>query len=133
MAANDTKIKELLAQIEAKKAQIGDKPRATWKTNGIIGEEKSNINLMKMEACVSMTSKLIQERDYRAAAVSWLGVPAMADTSIQDALEDLKLRASILKYDEEKKKLTALEAKLKDLRSNDAKTEDAIAELASLI
>jgi hypothetical protein len=47
-------------------------------------------------------------------------------TDIEDALADLKLRVEMLQWDLEKKKLTTLEKQLKDLRSEDLKTEDAL-------
>lgn len=134
MSTNDTKIRELLVQIEAKKAQVGTRPRASWKTNGLIGASKANINtISSVGVCLDLAAELLQKQEYKNKAAQLLEVPAEVDPDIADGLDDLKLRVSILKYETEKKKLTALEAKLKDLRSNDAKTEDAIAELANLL
>jgi hypothetical protein len=134
MSTNDTKIRELLVQIETKKAQVGTRPRASWKTNGLIGNAKVNINTVSsVGTCLDLAAELLQKQEYKNKAAQLLEVTAEADPDIADGLDDLKLRVSILKYETEKKKLTALEAKLKDLRSNDAKTEDAIAELANLL
>ena len=51
--------------------------------------------------------------------------------SFNEWVHDLKLRASIIKWDVEKKKLNKLESKLKDLRSDDAKTEDSLSDIMS--
>jgi hypothetical protein len=48
---------------------------------------------------------------------------------VNDALHDVKLRVEIIKWDNEKKKLSAMEKQLKDLRSEDLKTEDALSAL----
>lgn len=131
---NDAKIKELLGQIEAKKVQVGTKPRAVWKTNGLIGESKTNINTINsLATCLELATEIFQKQIAREQAATFLELGEEREISSTDELDDLKLRVSIIKYDIEKKKLTTLEAKLKDLRSNDAKTEDAIEELASLL
>lgn len=134
VTTNDTKIKELLAQIEAKKATIGTKPRAVWKTNGLIGSERVNINTVNsLATCLELATEVIQKQIARTEAAKILELDEEREINSTDELDDLKLRVSMIKYDIEKKKLATLEAKLKDLRSNDAKTEDAIAELANLL
>jgi hypothetical protein len=136
MSANDDKIKELLAAIEKKKAEIGDKPKAAWKTNGLVGDAKQNINTISLiETCVDIAAQLIQKQDCRKRAATLLGVEKVynEDNNLADQLDDLKLRVTMLKWTVEKAKLTTLEEKLKDLRSIDAKTADAIAELSSLM
>jgi hypothetical protein len=128
-STNDAKIKALLESIEQKKSQLGTKPRAVWRTNGVI-EEKNINTITSIETCISLVSQLIGKKDSHKKACEFLQVyPGVAyfGTEIDDALADLKLRVEMLLWDVEKKKLGALEKQLKDLRSEDAKTEDALA------
>jgi hypothetical protein len=126
---NDAKIKELLQSIELKKGQMGTKPRAIWKTNGVI--EERNINTIgSIEICVAIAAQLISKQDSQEKACGFLGVAAKdCGTEISDALSDLKLRVQMIQWDAEKKKLTILENKLKELRSEDLKTADALADI----
>jgi len=131
---NDEKIKELLQSIEQKKAQMGTKPRAVWTTNGVI-EEKNINTINSVDVCVSLAAQLISKQDSQQKACEFLGV-ATKDygrgtelAEIYDSLSDLKLRVQMIQWDAEKKKLTALETQLKNLRSEDLKTEDALASI----
>ena len=126
---NDEKIKTLLQSIETKKTQMGQKPKATWLTNGVI--EERNINtITTIDVCVSLASQLISKQDSQTKACEFLGVTVKdCSNEITYALSDLKLRVQMIQWDAEKKKLTALEKQLKDLRSEDLKTEDALADI----
>ena len=132
-SANDAKIKTLLQTIEQKKAQMGTKPRAVWKTNGVI--EEKNINTINgLDDCITLTAKLINRKEAHEKACEFLGVSAAdfrgySRLATDDALDDLKLRVKMIQWDSEKKKLTALENQLKNLRSEDLKTEDALADI----
>ncbi len=46
---------------------------------------------------------------------------------------DLKVRVQMIQWDAEKKKLTAMENHLKALRSEDAKTEDALEDITKTL
>ena len=132
---NDKKVKDLLNQIDKKRQELGTKPhQRSWKTNGVL--RGKNINtITELSACVAETAQLLSERDNTKRACDFLGVPEQGTESswLNDALDDLKLRSQIIIWEVEKKKLQALEARLKDLRSNDAKTEDALGDIASLL
>lgn len=133
---NDDKIKNLLTEIDKKKSEIGSKPKAAWKTNGIIKIfDNSNINsynintVNSVTACVDLVSALLSQKTNYSEACKFLGVKELDSEKIfyiNDAMDDLKLRNQMILWDVEKKKLDAMEKKLKDLRSVDAKTEDAI-------
>jgi len=75
-------------------------------------------------------NEYIRVYDPRGFEFEILGVPFIPVTwngdSLEDWFHDLKLRASMITWDLEKKKLNTLETKLSDLRSEDAKTEDAL-------
>jgi len=132
---NDKKIKDLLTAIETKRKALGSKPKAQWKTNGVL--ESTNINTINsLDKCVFLASRLLQERSVTKEACEFLGVPQQdseRSSWINDALDDVKLRTQIIKWEAEKKKLQAMESKLKDLRSEDAKTADALADIASAL
>jgi hypothetical protein len=131
VANNDDKIKETLAVINKKKIDIGVKPRAVWRSNGIIkfGSDNVNINtISKIDVCVEITARLMQENYFLKEAAKVLKVNYDYST-ITDYLNDLQVRTAMLTFDVEKKKLDAMEAQLKDLRSGDAKTSDAIADI----
>lgn len=132
-SANDAKIKALLDSIEQKKGQLGTKPRAVWRTNGVI-EEKNINTITSIDVCVGLAASLIGKKDAVEKACEFLGV-ALNDSGngVDDALVDLKLRVQMLQWDMEKKKLGVLEKQLKDLRSEDLKTEDAIADITKAI
>ena len=134
MSDNDNQIKALLSKIEDKRKELGAKPRAVWETNGVISGKNIN-TLNSIDNCFELTIQLIAERNSITAAADFLDLPELGLSSskakyINNALKDLKLRVQILKYDDEKKKLVAMEKKLKDLRSEDLKTADALSDIA---
>ncbi len=129
MAKNDEQIQALLKVVEEKKKSLGIKPRGNW-NNGVI--DGQNINTATLERCVELAAKLISEKASVTDACVFLGVDPDLNkrtSAIDDALEDLKLRVAHLNYDIEKKKLAVLEKQLKDLRSEDMKTSDAISDI----
>ena len=138
MSKNDEQIKQVLTYIKTKTEALGTKPRGSWKTNGVFkfdgGETHKNINTINdVEVCVDILADLLQEKNCRDEAAKLLDVESTEvkwnDYSFDDWLHDIKLRTSMIKWDIEKKKLNALESKLKDLRSEDAKTADAISDI----
>ena len=132
---NDSKIKNLLSAIEGKKKSMGTKPKPIWKTNGVL--ENTNINTINTtEKCVVLAARLLKEQQMTRQACEFLGVKVEDSARaeyLNDALEDLKLRVQIVQWDAEKKKLQALENQLKDLRSEDLKTADALADIEGLL
>jgi hypothetical protein len=136
MSKNDDKIKALLIDIDKKKKEMGEKPRASWKTNGIlrVSGDEANINTVNStDRLVELTAKLLSEKANYSEACQFLGLQEKTSSKvslINDTLEDVKLRTQMVLWDIEKKKLDVMERKLKDLRSEDAKTEDALADIA---
>jgi len=138
MAKNDLKIKDLLKVIETKEDALGIKPRASWKTNGIFicpNGNSTNVNTIgTIEKCLDVVAIILREHSFKIEAAEQLGVScdsiaAYRGFSFEDWVHDFKLRASMITWDMEKKKLNILDKKLKDLRSEDAKTEDAISSI----
>lgn len=131
MNNNDEQIKLLLAKIEEKKKTLGKKPRATWLTNGVI--DGTNLNTATVSKCVELAAKYLAEKKYVEEANTFLELQSNSSSNsehVNNVLEDLKLRVTILKYEQEDKKLKAMEAQLKELRSQDLKTQDLLSEFS---
>lgn len=130
---NDEKIKVLLKNIENKKKTIGNKPRGLWETNGNINGK--NINTINtIDSCISLAAELFSTINLYKESCTFLEVDIPSNDlvkGIQAALNDVKLRSKMIKWDYENKKLVLMENQLKDLRSEDAKTEDTLAEFES--
>lgn len=139
VSENDKKIKSLLTAVEKKRKELGTKPKPAQKTNGILkfGSESVNVNtITSTDKCVQTAARLLQEKGLAEEACEFLGLPKSEIkhiSGINDALIDLKSRTEIIVWESEKKKLQAMEARLKDLRSSDAKTEDALADISALL
>lgn len=132
---NDEKIKELLEVIELKKKNLGEKPKALWKTNGLLKIETDvNINtITTIHKCIDSAASILATKHFKTEAAKLLDVPSQDllwnGYSFEDWIHDIKLRASMITWDSDKKKLISLESKLSDLRSQDAKTADAISSI----
>lgn len=136
MKKNDNAIKKLLIQIEEKKVQLGNRPRAVWLTNGIFKRNSQNyynINISDEERCVNLLTILLKEKGFTQQAYDLLNITFIElkwdGFTFEEWLHDLKMRVSILLWQKEKAKLNKLEEKLNILRSVDAKTEDAISDI----
>ena len=129
---NDNKIKELLKSIEQKKEKMGAKPKPSWKTNGIVAERNIN-TINSVDVCVELASQLIGKKESYDKACEFLGVKKESNTDIDDSLSDLKVRVQIIQWDIEKRKLNAMELQLKNLRSEDAKTEDELDDIVKAL
>lgn len=129
---NDNKIKELLKSIEQKKEKMGAKPKPSWKTNGIVAERNIN-TINSVDVCVELASQLIGKKESYDKACDFLGVKKESNTDIDDSLSDLKVRVQIIQWDIEKRKLNAMELQLKNLRSEDAKTEDELDDIVKAL
>lgn len=133
MSKNDDKIKEVLEQIEKSKKELGVKPRLMLKSNGLVKLASSTVNintLNSLEACVEVATEVVKNLNGTHHAANKLGLdPDPYTEGFENQFEDIKLRVSILQYEAKSKKLQAMEQRLKDLRSEDAKTSDAISDI----
>lgn len=139
MSANDTQIKTLLGAIEEKRKKLGTKPRMVLKTNGIFkvgdGYVTLNINTVNtITSCIDMVAIIVKDQSAYTEAAKLLDVkyeePKYNGYTADDWIDDFKLKASIITWMAEDKKIKALESKLKDLRSEDLKTADALGDIA---
>ena len=138
MSKNDEKIREMIKLIETKKMSLGDRPRVAYKTNLLFkyGADSKAVNLNtvnKIEECIRLVALLVTDRNSVKEASSLLAVPfediKYCGYTFEDWVHDFKLKSAALSWEEEKRKLDILESKLKDLRSEDAKTEDALSDI----
>jgi hypothetical protein len=141
MSANDAKIKDLLAVIEKKHTQLGPKPRMSLKTNGLLKQDDKSININTintLDECIRAIASINQVHESYVKAAKLLGIedvemPKINGFSIEEWIDDFKLKVAIIKWTVEDKNIKALELKLKDLRSEDLKTADALNEISSLL
>ena len=138
MSKNDSKIRDMIKLIDTKKKSLGERPRGSFKTNCLFkyGADSKAVNLNtihKVEECVRLVAILVSEKNSIKEASDLLGVAfesvQYCGYAFEDWLHDFKLKSSALSWEEEKRKLDILESKLKDLRSEDAKTEDALSDI----
>lgn len=142
MSANDSKIKEMLNLVNSKRDKLGERPKPHYESNGLIdlkdGSKPVNINtLTDLVSCVEVSVKVLNTVHGYQKAIDYLGLNDETidfnKNKLDKWLVDLKVRSSILKWEIENKKLKALESQLKDLRSEDAKTEDALDSISKLL
>lgn len=137
---NDTRIKALLKQIEEKKNTLGSRPKAKWETNCSLDMDGSRVNLntvTTVNRCIDIMGFLLGKKGNREDAAILLKVRPdsfmWGPYSFDEWLHDIELRCAMIMWDEENKKLKKLEAQLKDLRSEDAKTADALSDIAGAL
>lgn len=140
MSKNDDKIKSLLTSIDNKRKDLGTKPKPNWKTNAILkisGYDGVNINTVNStDKCIKLASQILLEKSFCTEACKVLELPEQDSEQVSllnDSLDDIKLRVKMIVWEAEKKKLQAMEKKLKDLRSTDAKTEDALDDISKTL
>lgn len=137
---NDSMIQELLAKVEIQKKALGTKPRGTWITNGVFKFSSSdfiNINIVtdfsRLGAALGFL--LVQEEAFDKGCKS-LGIDGTFKWdgyTRKEWEEDFRMRVSIIRYDANKKKLEAAQAKLNSLISEDARTAMELEDLKNLI
>lgn len=135
--SNDAKIKEYREKIKAKRAELGEKPRPHYETNGLIvlpDNHKVNINLLStVEACVDVVQQLLTKANAFNKANELLSTNiecTFGKYTLYQCVGDIKTRVHMIEWEAGKKTLDAMDRKLAELLSNDAKTEDTINNIA---
>ncbi len=135
--SNDAEIKKYRDAVEAKREELGERPKLAYKTNALLvwNGQKVNLNtLNSVEDCVRIVAQLLSFRESMTTACQFLGTEvkaAVGDYEILTWVEDIRSRVKLLAWEAGKKKLTAMDKQLAGLRSDDAKTSDAIADIAA--
>ena len=141
MAKQDGKIKKLLTKIEADKKKLGTKPRLSWNTNCMFRYDDSNrLNLNTVKdtgVLVDALAFLLGKQAARDEAATRLGVKLQSfkwfGYSLKDWEDDFKLKAQTIEWNAQQKKLVALQSQLKELRSEDAKTDEALSDIEKML
>lgn len=138
--SNDAKIQEYRSLVESKREQLGQKPKMAYITNALIplnDNDRINLNTLSTEeACVDVTRSLLMRRSFDKLANRLLGTNVeskIGGFTVHEWIKDIKLRVQAILWEKKKKQLTAMDTKLKALMSDDAKTADAIKDIASLL
>lgn len=135
--SNDARINQYRDAVDAKRQELGEKPKLAYVTNALLDLDGARINLNTLgseEDCVKIVSQLLLTEQLTTRANELLGTKIdvkFGDYTIAQWIGDIKLRVDLLAWERKKKKLTAMDAQLKSLMSDDAKTADAIASIAA--
>lgn len=141
MAKHDVRIKQLLDKIETEKKGLGPKPKLSWNTNCMFRYDDNkyfNLNTVKdTQVLVDALAFLLEKDAMQQEAAKRLGVETSGlewkGFSLKDWEKDFELKARAIEYAAKQKKLVDLQKKLKDLRSEEAKTGDALDDIESLL
>jgi len=136
--SNDKNIEKYCKSIETKRKQLGSRPKVNYATNALLTVdstgEKINLNTLgTIEQCVATAGMILSAVDLAERANEALGtnvVPTFGDHTADEWISDIEQRVRLLEWCETDKQLARMEAKLKALKSEDAKTADAIADIA---
>ena len=141
MPKQDGKIKQLLTKIEADKKKLGTKPRLSWNTNCMFRYDDSNrLNLNTVKdtgVLVDALAFLLGKQTARDEAAKRLGVKLQGfewfGYSLKNWEDDFKLKAQTIEWNLQQKKLVALQKQLKELRSEEAKTDEALSDIEKML
>lgn len=134
-AKNDERILTLKKQIEEKKTNLGKAPRFSPITTCLLDYNGSRVNLHTLNSTQDIDQMLTYLNMWVISAENIYVDPAnimFSGFSVLDWMEDLRSKREVVIYQEESKKLDALNKQLEKLLSDDKKTElelDSIAEL----
>ena len=123
MSKNDERILALKEKIDHKKEQISKNPvRFNPVTNCSIDfrGQRYNINALNEEQCVVM---LVELKALSNAARELKVELNFSGYSVEDWMEDLEAKISVLKAKSEERQLKVMEAQLEKLLSEDKRTE----------
>jgi len=139
---NDDKIKTLLTAVDAKRANLGTRPKGERATNGLFkwreGQGQFNVHTVKdVTILVDAMAFLLEGKGLREQASEELGVdPApfkWNGFTVEQWGVDFKLRIAVLTYEKNKRALAVAEKKLKTLMSEGTKTELELEGFAELL
>lgn len=136
MSNNDNKIQTLLSAINEKKKTLGPAPKMFLDSNGKLPSGLNINTLNSVDACVLAASELMLQRNAGQQACEFLGVEVSSSETLKSLdtyLADLKRKVSVINWKAEEAKLQKMEKQLKDLRSEDAKTKDALDDIEALL
>jgi hypothetical protein len=140
--SNDVTIKALMAKIEEKRATLGVKPKVAWKTNALFKYDDNkhfNLNTINdISILVDALAFLYAQMGGMQKACETLGVKSSFTMewkgfALADWEADFKAKAAGIVWEEESKKLRALEDKLRALVSEEARTEMELEDISKIL
>ena len=141
MSKHDEKIKLLLSKIDSEKKALGARPKVSWNTNCLFRFDDSrhfNLNTVKDTGyLVRALGFLLEKESSQQEAARRLGVENYVfdwkGYSLQDWEHDFKLKCDTIAWNARQDKLAKLQKQLKELVSDEAKTEMALDEIEKML
>lgn len=129
MTSTDSRVLQLRKVIDQKVTELGDQPKASYKTNLKVG----NVNALTLTLpqVVELLSEVLSKGAFLQHASSMIGVDLPKGSS--DTVDDLVVRGKVLLYKQRKDDLDKLRKDLDDLRSESLKREDQLDVLESVL
>ncbi|WXB47781.1 hypothetical protein WCWAEYFT_CDS0079 [Vibrio phage VB_VaC_TDDLMA] len=129
MSNQDSRVLQLRNLVKEKTEALGPKPEAKYKTN--LRFEGKNILTMTLETLVLTLSEAMGKSEKFNLAAQMVDVDL--DNPYQDIIDDIVLRAQILKYNTKQSELQSLIQTLDELRSEDLKRSDSLDSIEKLL
>jgi hypothetical protein len=132
----DKKVLELMKTVKDRRAKVGSLKKPQWITPCSLvlpGYERLNIQVcVDLGLLATACGTLLRMKQDIEAASKELDVeiaPKWQNYPIDDWIKDIKLRVRVTQLKEEQEKLARLEAKLKELTSEEQRREMALADI----
>ncbi len=129
MSNQDSRVLQLRNLVKEKTEELGPRPEAKYKTN--LKFDGKNILTMTLETLVLTLSEAMGKSEKFNLAAQMVDVDL--DNPYQDIIDDIVLRAQILKYNTKQSELQSLVQTLDDLRSEDLKRSDSLDNIEKLL
>lgn len=129
MSNQDERVLQLRNLVKEKTEELGPKPEAKYQTN--LKFEGKNILTMPLETLVLTLSEAMGKSEKFNLAAQMVDVDL--DNPYQDIIDDIVLRAKILKYNAKQAELQDLVQTLDELRSEDLKRSDSLDSIEKLL
>lgn len=129
MTSTDSRVLHLRKVIDQKVVELGEQPKATYKTN--LKVDKINVLTLTLPQVVELLSEVLSKGAFLQHASSMIGMDLPEDSS--DMADDLIMRGKVLLYKQRKDELDKLRKDLDDLRSESLKREDQLDTLESVL
>lgn len=138
MTKNDKRIEEILKKVDEQKKALGVKPKLQLVTNGVLSINMTtcNINVATIPQLIAAYAALLrieQDVSLTHAAANALGVEVpetlVCGYTTDQWMSDITDRVELVKWILRKMELEKTEATLKQMISEDAKTNSALADI----
>lgn len=140
MSKHDEKVKGLLLEVEKRKLELGQKPKATLNTNGILKfNDRDHINLNTINdinTVVTAYGYILNEYSKAETAIKNLGIEhtfIFGGYSLEDWHSDFQYRTNVILWNKKESDLNSLQKKLESLVSEDLKTETELDNIEKLL